>query len=85
MLARKTAEEGVLLTTYVHNYEFDPRRLVLSEVLGPDEAPKSALRTELSANLFRSRLRGRLSSILSQFHFGTCRDYLKHQGVLDIT
>ena len=82
-LAQRARDEGVLLTTYVHNYEFDPDRLILSEVIPRSGLERSPLRTELSGNLFRARLSGRLERMLERFRFSTCRDYLQSIQSLD--
>lgn len=81
-LARRARSQDTLLTTYVHNYEFDPERLNLTEVASAQELSGEWRRTSLQQNLFRRSLPGKLRRFLKAFRLVPCRTFLESQGLL---
>lgn len=77
-IARARLQCG-LLTLYVHNYEFDPRPLKLSDVAEPAELEGAWRKMQFRQNLFRSSMSGKLDAVLSGFRFTCCRDFLSAQ------
>jgi len=82
-LAARARAEDILLTTYVHNYEFDPKRLDLREVAEEGELSGIWRRVGLQQNLFRRSLPGKLVRLLKKFKLVSCREFLEAEGLLD--
>lgn len=68
--------------TYFHPYEFDPSRLDIFETLPPlgFKAQVRGRRINLRYNLGRTRTVGKLSNLLREFDFTTCREFLANAG-----
>jgi polysaccharide deacetylase family protein (PEP-CTERM system associated) len=66
--------------TYFHPYEFDPCRLDIFETLRAMGWKSSVRgwRINLRYNLGRARNPGKLSAVLREFEFTTCREFLAH-------
>ena len=82
-LAQRARHEGVLLTTYVHNYEFDPQRLSLTEVAEAKDLTGDWRKVGLQQNLFRRSLPTKLRRLLRTFNLVSCRTLLEAEGLLD--
>jgi polysaccharide deacetylase family protein (PEP-CTERM system associated) len=79
---RRALRQGVLLTTYMHNYEFDPRPLDLAEVLDRPAAGRPTWAPARRANLFRGGMTGKLDDVLSRWKLVPCERFLRAQGWL---
>ena len=82
LAARRARAQDVLVTTYVHNYEFDPRALRLTEVVDPTELAGRWRRVVLQQNLFRRSLPRKLRRLLGSLKLVSCRELLESEGLI---
>jgi polysaccharide deacetylase family protein (PEP-CTERM system associated) len=82
---RKLNREGVNPMVYMHPYEFDTKRISVTNNY-PEDAQYSRIKTtalDFKWNLFRQSIRGKIKSLLQQHTFITCKekaDYVKSNG-----
>jgi len=79
LAASAARRQGVLLTTYVHNYEFDPGILRLGPVAERDELQGAWRRATLQQNAFRRSLPDKMVALIRRFRLGSCAQLLEHQ------
>lgn len=80
-MAAKARAQDVLVTTYVHNYEFDPQALRLDEVAEAGELEGSWRRVVLQQNLFRRSLPRKLGQLIGKLRLTSCRTLLEAEGL----
>jgi hypothetical protein len=78
-LARRARQQDILLTTYVHNYEFDPQRLDLKNLAQDGELSGNWRRVVIQQNLFRRSLPKKMKRLLRTFRLVSCREFLEAQ------
>ncbi len=76
---RRARAEGVLLTLYVHNYEFDPAFL---HPAGHGPLDRGWKRVTVQQNIGRRSMPRKLKSMLAEHRFTSCRDFLERSGLL---
>lgn len=69
--------EGRIMVTYLHPYEFDPRRLSAAAAAG---FSRRAVLHDLKQNLRRRSISGKLDKLLRSYRFGAIEDYLRDAG-----
>ncbi len=80
---RRLNGDGLPLVTYTHPYEFDRQPLRVGDS-GEHYGARARLRSSLfnfHQNLGRSTMHAKLSALLQNFEFGTCREYLHANGI----
>ena len=72
-------QDGLIMVTYLHPYEFDPHRLAATSAAGWSVR---ALRHGFKQNLRRKTMYRKLDMLLTHCRFGTVEDYLRGAGHL---
>lgn len=76
---RRISRAGRPITTYLHPYEFDVKRLDAFEAAGHS---LTVLRRGLTQNLGRRSIYGKLDWLLSRHRFGAAEDFLRGAGYI---
>ena len=81
-LAARARREGVLLTLYLHNYEFDPCKMDLAAVAATGELAPGWRSFLLKQNLFRRSIKGKLGDLMGRHRFAAFGEFLTKAGWL---